>query len=110
MSAADPDPLPPTARGRATRDRIVSRAAELLLTHGLAALSLGNVRQAAAVSGSQLTHFFPEKDALISAVIARQIEVLLDFHRPGDRVARSTGARPTAPQAARGVNVCHLAD
>jgi AcrR family transcriptional regulator len=81
MSEADADQMPPTARGRATRDRIVSCAAELVLTHGLAALSLDNVRQTAAVSGSQLTHYFPDKDALLSAVIARQIEVLMDFHR-----------------------------
>src|ERR1700733_9727490 len=81
MSEADAEPMPPTARGRATRDRIVSCAAELLLTDGVAAMSLDNVRQAAAVSGSQLTHYFPDKDALVSAVIARQTEVLLDFHR-----------------------------
>src|ERR1700679_3178006 len=81
MPEADADLLPPTARGRATRDRIVSAAAELVLVHGLAALSLDNVRQAAAVSGSQLTHYFADKDALLSAGVARQIEVLLDFHR-----------------------------
>jgi AcrR family transcriptional regulator len=81
MPEADVDPLPPTARGRATRDRIVSSAAELVLAHGFAALSLDNVRQTAAVSGSQLTHYFADKDALLSAVVARQIEVLLDFHR-----------------------------
>src|ERR1700759_334957 len=81
MPEADTDALPPTARGRATRDRIISSAAELVLAHGFAALSLDNVRQAAAVSGSQLTHYFADKDALLSAVVARQIEVLLDFHR-----------------------------
>jgi AcrR family transcriptional regulator len=81
MPQADAEPLPPTARGRATRDRIVSCAAALLLTDGVAALSLDNVREAAGVSGSQLSHYFDDKGALIRAVIARQTEVLMDFHR-----------------------------
>jgi AcrR family transcriptional regulator len=76
--------LPPTVRGRATRDRILDCAAALLFADGVAALSLDNVRQAAGVSGSQLSHYFVDKDTLISAVVGRQIEVLLDFHRQPD--------------------------
>src|ERR1700733_4875912 len=78
----DPKQLRPvTQRGRATRDRIVSCAAELVLTQGVSSLSLDRVRQAASVSGSQLSHYFGDKDALIRAVVARQTEILLDFHR-----------------------------
>lgn len=72
---------PMTERGRATRDRIVSCAAELVLTQGVSALSLDRIRQAASVSGSQLSHYFGDKDSLIRAVVAHQTEVLLDFHR-----------------------------
>lgn len=70
-----------TAKGRATRDRIVLATAELILADGLAAFSMDNVRKAASVSGSQLAHYFADKRALIRAVINRQIEVVLDFHR-----------------------------
>src|ERR1700692_1821352 len=70
-----------TAKGRATRDRIVQAAAELIVTEGLSASSMENVRKAASVSGSQLAHYFADKSALIRAVIRRQIEVVLDFHR-----------------------------
>ena len=70
-----------TAKGRATRDRIVQAAAELIVTEGLSASSMENVRKAAAVSGSQLAHYFTDKGALIRAVIRRQIGVVLDFHR-----------------------------
>jgi AcrR family transcriptional regulator len=77
----DADQLPVTSRGRATRDRIISCAAELFVTEGVSAVSQDRVRQAASVSGSQLSHYFADKDALIRAVIARQTEVLLDFHR-----------------------------
>ena len=69
-----------TAKGRATRDRIVQAAAELIVTQGLSASNMENVRRAASVSGSQLAHYFADKSALIRAVIRRQIGVVLDFH------------------------------
>src|SRR5271163_4063129 len=70
-----------TPKGRATRDRIVQAAAELIVTEGLAAFNMDNVRKAASVSGSQLAHYFTDKNALVRAVIARQVRVVLDFHR-----------------------------
>jgi AcrR family transcriptional regulator len=70
-----------TAKGRATRDRIVKVAAELILRDGLSALNMDALRKAASVSGSQLAHYFTDKGALIRAVIARQIDAVLDFHR-----------------------------
>ncbi len=70
-----------TAKGRATRDRIVLATAELIVAEGLAAFNMDNVRKAASVSGSQLAHYFTDKRALIRAVIERQIGVVLDFHR-----------------------------
>jgi AcrR family transcriptional regulator len=42
---------------------------------------MDNVRKAASVSGSQLAHYFANKQALIRAIIAHQIDVVLDFHR-----------------------------
>lgn len=70
-----------TAKGRATRGRIVQAAAQLIVTEGLSASNIENVRRAASVSGSQLAHYFADKSALIRAVIRRQIDVVLDFHR-----------------------------
>lgn len=70
-----------TAKGRATRDRIVRAAAELIVTEGLASANTESVRRVASVSGSQLAHYFADKSALIRAVIRRQIGVVLDFHR-----------------------------
>ena len=70
-----------TAKGRATRDRIVQVAAELILSDGLSALNMETLRKAASVSGSQLAHYFTDKGALMRAVVARQINVVLDFHR-----------------------------
>ena len=70
-----------TAKGRATRDRIVKVAAELILSDGLSALNMDALRKAASVSGSQLAHYFTDKRALIRAVVARQIDTVLEFHR-----------------------------
>ncbi|KAA0100232.1 TetR/AcrR family transcriptional regulator [Mycolicibacterium sp. P1-5] len=70
-----------TRKGRVTRDRIVAAAADVIVEDGLSALSNETVRRAASVSGSQLAHYFPDKRALIGAVLAKQIEVVLDFHR-----------------------------
>jgi AcrR family transcriptional regulator len=81
MAQGSTEHRPVTQRGRATRDRIIGAAAELLMIQGLTGFSIDKVRQSAAVSGSQLTHYFDDKDALIHAVISRQTEVLLDFHR-----------------------------
>src|SRR5437588_12765869 len=70
-----------TAKGRATRDRIVKVAAGLIISDGLSALNMDALRKAASVSGSQLAHYFTDKRALIRAIVARQIDVVLDFHR-----------------------------
>jgi AcrR family transcriptional regulator len=73
-----------TAKGQATRDRILEIAAELILRDGLSTLNMDTLRKAASVSGSQLAHYFADKQALIRAIIVRQIHVVLDFHRqPG---------------------------
>ena len=70
-----------TPRGQATRDRIVAAAADVIVETGLSGLTNEALRRAASVSGSQLAHYFPDKRALIGAVLARQIDVVLDFHR-----------------------------
>lgn len=70
-----------TPKGRATRERIVESAAELILNGGYSAFKMDGVRRAASVSGSQLSHYFADKQALIRAVLVRQIDVVLAFHR-----------------------------
>ncbi len=67
----------PTAKGRATRDRIVEVAAELMGLQGVGATSLDDVGEAAHVSRGQLYHYFSGKEALVDAAIARTVEVVL---------------------------------
>jgi len=70
-----------TARGLATRERIVEVAADLIFLEGVAAVSMLDVRRAAKVSGSQLSHYFGEKQSLIRAVIAHQAEAVVAAHQ-----------------------------
>ncbi len=69
---------PATARGRATRDRIVAQAARLMYVHGVAGTSLDDVRRATSTSKSQLYHYFADKSALVCAVIAYQQQQVLN--------------------------------
>lgn len=72
-------PAPTTAKGQATRERIVSAAADLLLRDGVHGTTNPAVRSAAGVSGSQLSHYFPEKGSLIHAVLAWRSEQVIDL-------------------------------
>ncbi|WP_328457230.1 MULTISPECIES: TetR/AcrR family transcriptional regulator [unclassified Amycolatopsis] len=69
-----PKPRRLTPKGRATRDRIIEAATELIARHGVAGTGIEDVRAAAGVSGSQLYHYFDGKQALIRAVITRQAD------------------------------------
>jgi AcrR family transcriptional regulator len=71
-----------TARGAATRARIVEVAADLIYAHGVERTSLDDVMAASGVSKSQLYHYFADKDALVLDVIARQTERVLEAQRP----------------------------
>jgi TetR/AcrR family transcriptional repressor of nem operon len=70
-----------TPRGQATRERIVRAAAELVFEHGVAAVSMLDVRRAAHVSGSQLSHYFGGKQSLVRAVIAWQAQSVIHVHQ-----------------------------
>ncbi|MGB6986639.1 MAG: TetR/AcrR family transcriptional regulator [Candidatus Aquilonibacter sp.] len=70
-----------TPKGRATRERIVAAAAQLLQQRGVWRTSTEEVREAAGVSSSQLYHYFDDKASLVRAVIAYQTERALGVQR-----------------------------
>jgi AcrR family transcriptional regulator len=69
--------MPATKQGRATRDKIVRAAAELVAERGAAATSLDDVRAATGASKSQLYHYFGDKHGLIEAVVDHQCATVL---------------------------------
>jgi AcrR family transcriptional regulator len=72
-----------TAKGAATRARIVEAAADLLLAHGVGGTSLDDIRAETTTSKSQIFHYFPGgKLELVGAIAAFQGERVLKAQRP----------------------------
>ena len=69
--------VPPTAKGRASRERIVRAAAEMVAEQGVAAVTLDGVGARAPASRSQLYHYFADKDALVLAVVEATCEAVV---------------------------------
>ena len=79
----DHNGFPLTARDRAPHARIAGAAADLIYCRGLGSTTLRDVRDAAAANGSQMTHYFSDKHALVRG-------------RPGLR-ARTARTCPVGP-------------
>jgi TetR/AcrR family transcriptional regulator, transcriptional repressor for nem operon len=71
-----------TAKGLATRARIVAAAAELMFDHGVAATAVEDVQRKASVSGSQMYHYFTDKQELVKAVVEYQAGSAVEFQYP----------------------------
>jgi AcrR family transcriptional regulator len=106
-----------TVKGERTRARIVEAAARLIHERGVAGTTLDDVKAAAGVSGSQLYHYFPDKNELVQAVIDCQAATIVDNQRHADlgsvnglqawrnmvvEVARDTGAKGGCPLGSLG--------
>ncbi|MBT2566365.1 TetR/AcrR family transcriptional regulator [Arthrobacter sp. ISL-85] len=81
INAQSEAPQKLTRRGRSTRTRILRHAADLIYTEGVHATNNKLLRSAAGVSGSQLTHYFPNKESLVLGVVEWQASSILEFHR-----------------------------
>jgi AcrR family transcriptional regulator len=66
-----------TERGRATRERILRAAADMMYVKGVSATTLDDVRAASGTSKSQLYRHYSDKDALVRDVVALQAAELL---------------------------------
>jgi len=81
-----------TPKGERTRARIIDAAARLIYERGVASTTLEDVRAAADVSGSQLYHYFADKEDLVQAVIRRQADVIVANQERAD-LATTEGLR-----------------
>src|SRR5271163_13199 len=70
-----------TPKGARTRARIVEEAAALIHERGVAGTTLDDVKAAAEVSGSQMYHYFPDKDDLVQAVIDYHADAIVSRNR-----------------------------
>ncbi len=72
-----------TAKGRATRQRIIEGAAAEIRTRGVALTTLDDVMAHTRTSKSQLFHYFPGgKEQLLLAVAALESQRVLDDQQP----------------------------
>ena len=71
-----------TAKGEATRARIVEAASALVFAHGVTRTGVEDVQREAGVSASQLYHYFGDKQTLMRAVIAHQTTAILAAQQP----------------------------
>src|ERR1700730_17135674 len=60
---------PITRRGRASRERIVERAAELFAERGIATMTVDDVLAAAGAGKGQFYHYFRGRDELAAAAV-----------------------------------------
>lgn len=70
---------PATTRGRQTKARIVTAAAELMYKRGVAGTSVDDVLKAAGVGKSQFYHYFSAKTELVGAVLQYQLSAMLVY-------------------------------
>jgi AcrR family transcriptional regulator len=72
-----------TARGAATRERIVAAAAAEIRERGISAVKLDDVGRRSRTGKSQLFHYFPDgKEQLLLAVAEREAEQVLEDQEP----------------------------
>jgi AcrR family transcriptional regulator len=72
-----------TAKGQATRQRIIEGAAAEIRERGVAATTLDDIRARTQTSKSQLFHYFPDgKDQLLLAVAEHEAQMVLDDQQP----------------------------
>ncbi|WP_077087633.1 TetR/AcrR family transcriptional regulator [Mycobacterium rhizamassiliense] len=69
-----------TRKGLATRARIIDAAARLMFRRGVANTSIDEVRTAAGVGGSQISHYFRDKRELTREVVAARRGDVIAFH------------------------------
>ena len=72
-----------TAKGRATRQRIIQGAADEIRARGVALTTLEDIMNQTGTSKSQLFHYFPGgKEQLLLAVAAFESQMVLDDQQP----------------------------
>jgi TetR/AcrR family transcriptional repressor of nem operon len=72
------DKEPRTAPGRATRERILRAATELVAEHGVGHTSMDDVLERAHASKSQMYLYFADRDALMQAVSEATCDDVID--------------------------------
>lgn len=90
--AQKPRKQPRQARSRATVDAILSAAAQVFVKHGYAAGTTDRIAERAGVSIGSLYQYFPNKDALLTALAQRHVDE--GFNRIAEILKQAQAAPP----------------
>ena len=82
-------PVAATARGRRTREQLLSATADLVAARGFAAVGIADIGAAAGVSGAAIYRHFASKQDLLIALLDRVVEGLRDGAREAVADART---------------------
>ena len=82
-------PVAATARGRRTREQLLSATADLVAARGFAAVGIADIGAAAGVSGAAIYRHFTSKQDLLIALLDRVVEGLRDGARAAVADART---------------------
>jgi AcrR family transcriptional regulator len=74
---ASPRKQPTQARAKVTVDAIIAAASQILIAHGYERTTTARVAQRAGVSVGTLYQYFPNKEALVAALIERHADELV---------------------------------
>ncbi|GAA0584504.1 TetR/AcrR family transcriptional regulator [Paractinoplanes ferrugineus] len=88
---------PRQGRAELTRDRILAAAAHVFAEHGYAAGTTNRIAERARVSIGSLYQYFPNKDAILAALLVRHID--RGSWSAADELDRSPGSLPAAVRA-----------
>jgi AcrR family transcriptional regulator len=94
----EPRKTPVQPRAAETRDRILAAAAHVFGEHGYSAGTTNRIAEAAGVSIGSLYQYFPNKDAILVALVRNHVEAgfvavtgALDELQPGDAIEARLG-------------------
>jgi AcrR family transcriptional regulator len=82
-------PVAATARGRRTREQLLTATADLVAARGFAAVGIADIGAAAGVSGAAIYRHFSSKQDLLIALLDRVVEGLRDGARSAVADART---------------------
>jgi AcrR family transcriptional regulator len=73
---------PPTQRGKISRERILTKAAQLVSEKGVRGTSLVDILSAVGASKSQFYHYFSSKEDLVQAIIGMTTTLVIGNQQP----------------------------
>ena len=74
MTTSQPAPAHGGSRADAQRDRILCAALKCFIEHGFHAASMANIAEAAQMSPGLIYRYFENKNAIVLAIVKRQLE------------------------------------